>query len=181
MESFSERSNHKQVADNIRENTEFINKKLENSKIDSRIANSEQNILDFVSLDVDGLVKNIPKSDYYDLEEVGKIFAMLEPPKQDVKRRLKATKSGSLITLTPSHSTSIEAADGSSENVNEITSHLKEIRGILESINTSRIASPDLEAIKTNQTSINTNFVDLVRRTVQKLESFLYFFADCRS
>jgi hypothetical protein len=180
MESFSERSMHKLVADNIRKNTEFINNKLENSKVDSRIANSEQNILDFVSLDVDGLVKNIPKSDYYNLEEVAKIFAMLEPPKQDVKRRLKATKSGSLIALTPSHSTSIEDITQQNENVGEITGCLKEIREVLESINSNRITSPDLEAIKTTQTAINTNFVDLVRKAFERLKWFLYM-SDYRS
>lgn len=162
MESFSESLIYKKVADNIRANADSINKELGNCKIESKIASSEDKILEFVSLDADQLVKNIPKDDYYDLEEVTKILSMLEPPRQDGKRRLKATKSGSFVSLTPNNSPSVEDVSQQHESTNEISRYLKEIRDVLASIKNSAIGSPDLENIKNCQTSKNTFFVDLV-------------------
>lgn len=163
MDSFSEKTFHKKVSDNIRLNSSAINDQLRNCKIDSKIGEKETNILNFISLDGCEMVKNLPKADHYDLDEISKIFAMLEPPRQEGKRRLKSTKSGSLLSLTPSNSPSIEDISNQ-DNVSEICSHLKEIRDLIEGVSNCCIEFPDLDAIKNDQTTKNTFFVDLVKK-----------------
>lgn len=165
MESVSEKAVYDKVADNIRQNVSAINKLLETCEFESKIASTEteEKILNFLSLDAEELMKDEPKSDYYDLNKVAKIFEMLEPPKSEGKRRLKTTKSGSLQALTPGSSLSVEDVSQQQDNVNEISNHLKEIRSVLQSISNSSINSPDLEAMKDEQTSNFVRFVDLVR------------------
>jgi hypothetical protein len=170
MDSISEKAVYDKVADNIKQNVSAINKLLANCNFNSKIATqeTEEKIVNFLSLDADELMKDEPKSDYYDLERVAKIFEMLEQPKVEGKRRLKTTKSGSLMSLTPVSSLSIEDVSQQQDNVVEISNHLKEIRIAVESITIRCIKSPDLEAIKDEQTSKNTSFVDLVR--IQELK-----------
>lgn len=174
MESTSEKAVYEKVADNIRNNVSAINKQLDNCEFESKIASkeTEDKIMKFLSLNPADLMKDELKSDYYDLDEVAKIFEMLEPPKAEGKRRLKTTKSGSLISLTPGTSMSVEDISQQQDNVSEIANRLKEIRDLLGSISNSSIKSPDLDSIKDEQTSQNTFFVDLVRickRTIRNL------------
>lgn len=167
MESISEKVLYEKVTENIRENVGAINKQLDNCSFDSKIATTEteDKIVSFLSLNAAELMKKEPKSEYYDLEKVTRIFEMLDPPKAEWKRRLKTTKSGSLISLTPGSSCSLSVEDVSQQqdNVVEISSHLKEIRKLLSSISKSNINSPNLNAIKDEQTSSSTFFVDMVR------------------
>ena len=166
MESFSEKTLYKKVSDSIRLTSSAINDQLGSSKIDSKTGGkeTEQKIIDFVSLDCYEMVVNHPKADYYDLDEVGKIFSMLEPPRQEGKKRLRSTKSGSLLSLTSSSSPCIEDIPNQ-DNISEICSHLKEIRDMIGGISNCRIESPDFDTIKNDQTTKNTFFVDLVRKT----------------
>lgn len=165
MDSLSEKGFYDKVSENIRKNLCEINNLLQNCEIDSKIGNcdTETKIISFLMLDVAKLQKDEAKSDYYDLEEVSKVFEMLEPPKVEGKRRLKLTKSGSLVSLTPRSCQSIEDISQQQDNVNEISVHLKKIRILLESISNTSIESTNLNAVKDKQTGKNTSFVDMVR------------------
>lgn len=170
MDSISEKSMYDKVADNIRDNIEHMNRLLENCAINSKVVTQESQIAEFISLDVDNLIKNQPKCDYYDLEQVANVFNMLGSSKSENKKRNKMLWS-SLSSLTSS-SLSLEDAAASSDYNKEVKYLLNEIRNTLESISNSSINAPDLNSISNKETAKSNSFVDLFTK-LQKLSKEL--------
>lgn len=173
MESFSERANYDKVAGNINNNIESINKILNSCSLHSKVVDQEENINEFLSVDVDNLIKDQPKTDYYDLSEISKIFDTLGTSKQDTKKKSKLLSSefkSSLLSLTSITSSTLSLDDISPAHdyKHEVLSHLTEIRSVLLGISNTYIKTPDLSAIAKVETAKSNSFVELFAK-LQKL------------
>lgn len=170
MESISERFMYDKVADQIRLNIENINKLLSSCALaSSEVLTHENQINNFLSLNVDTLIENKPKSDYYDLDQVEKIFDLLGSSKPEGKKRNKLMALGSSHSSLTLSSLSIVDSVAQSEDFHlEVKTHLIEIRNALERISNSHLAVPDLNAIENIETGKNMKFVDLF----MKLQKF---------
>lgn len=173
MESFNEKELYNQIADNIRENTVDINNLLSNCASDSKIASEENKINDFLSIDTNEIFFDGSKVDYYDLDQVAKVFDMLESSKPEVMKKFKIqsrSESVSSLTSTTSSAHSTEDISHLNENVtvSEITTYLTDIRAALQSITDSNFTSLDLNTLHNKETSKSSKFVDLVMN-LQKL------------
>lgn len=174
MESITEKFMYDKVADNIRHNIENINKLLENCALHSKVATQGSKIADFLTLDVDNLIEDEPKSDYYDLDQVSKIFDMLRSSKSETKKKGKLA----MLERRPSFSSITSLSNLSIEDVTphgyytEVKSNLKAICNLLEGISNTSINAPDLNSIANKETSKNSTFVDLLMK-LQKLSKEL--------
>lgn len=170
MESITEKFMYDKVADNIRDNIESINRLLSICTLHSK--GQESQIVDFFSLDINNLIDEKSKAEYYDIDKVTKIFDLLGSTKSENKKRNKflGSEFGSSSSLTTS-CLSIDNAT-SSEHKNEMKSHLTEIRVAVESISNGFIKSPDLRCIENRETAKNTAIVDLSVK-LQKLSKEL--------
>lgn len=169
MESFSDKLMYSKVAESIRDNIEDINKLLENCAITSRISTEEEKIYNFFSTDTEKFVNCFAKPEYYDLDQVSKIFEMLESAKPESKKKPKLNlRSDSVSSLASSSGQSSEDVSQLHDNKSEVQIHLTEIRTILESISNSVIKVPDMNSIKSKETANHTSFVDTVM-SLQKL------------
>lgn len=163
MESVSETVLYENVADNVRNNIGKINKLLENCTLQSKVAAQEKQILDFLSLDIETLIEEQPKDDYYDLTKVTRIFEMLEPPKVEGRKKMKTLRTESTLSLASNASNhSNEDVSQQEDYTHEVSANLSEIRSVLESIHNSSIRCPNLNAIKEKETAKNVKFCDLV-------------------
>lgn len=164
MDSISEKLLYDNVADNVRNNIEDINKLLGNSSIQSKVAAQEKQIIDFLTLDIETLIEDEPKADYYDLNKVSKIFELLQPTKPEGKKKLKSLRSESTSSLvsTPSSNQSSEDVSQPEEYTNEVRAHLTAVRSVLETVRNTSIECPDLNAIKDKETAKIVKFCDLV-------------------
>ena len=176
MESITENHMYTKIADNIKHNIDNINRLLADCSIQSKVVSQEKQIAEFLSLDVDSLIKNEPKSDYYDLNQVTKIFDLLGSSKYENKKRNKIhlmapELRSSQLSLTSS-SLSIDDVTNSNDYSKEVKSHLTEIRKVLESISNSTINVPDLSSLQKKETGKNSSFVELFTK-LQKLSKEL--------
>lgn len=169
MESISDKAMYDKVAANIRDNLENISKHLASCEILSTVANEEQKITDFLTIDAEKLIEDQPKSDYYDLKEVSTLWELLEVSKPELKRR--HLKSG-FVNRSESMSSLVSTTCQSIEDISQLSDvnikDIDEIRNIIETISNTRLNVPDLNFIKNKETSANAKFVDLVMN-LQKL------------
>lgn len=177
MESFCEKDAYNQIADNIRENTVNINNILSNCAINSKIVREENKINEFLSIDTNELFYDGPKVDYYDLDQVAKVFDLLESSKPEIKKKFKIqSRTGSVSSLASTTSSAHSSEDISHLNENftlsEIKTCLSDIRVTLENITDSNFISLDLNTMHNNETSKSSKFVDLVM-SLQKLAKVL--------
>lgn len=183
MDSFSEKVLYNQVSDTIRSNIDSINQILSNCAINSKTANEEEKLLNFLSIDSNKLLVDGHKADYYDFDEVAKVFNMLESSKPDVKKRPKTTsrsESVSSLASTPGQSCEDVPHQLESLAVNEVTTYLSDIRGALQSITESSFNVLDINSLHHSETNKNTKFCDLVM-SLQKLAKDLQSIASSDS
>lgn len=164
-----------QVANNIRNNMETINKQLENCEIQSVVASQEEQIVNFLSLDGEQLVLDQEKTDYYDLNMVSKIFEMLGGSKTETKKKLKTQRSDSVPSLASSTLASSIMSAPSFDDVSvvpelssDVASHLAEIRRVVESIKNSSIGVIDLGPFAAKAKSANEKLNSLMH-SIKKL------------
>lgn len=141
------------LSENIMLNIESINNLLTDCSIRSIAASEELQgkFSDFEAINTNDFIKDQPKDDYYDLDEVAKIFEML-----DVKRKGSKSRSETCPNLP------IEDELQSFHGQDLVSSQLKEIRAVLRNIRPSTIKLPDISAIQANSKASENNFIDLV-------------------
>jgi hypothetical protein len=170
MSSETEKKNFKIVAKSIISNICDINSLLENSKIESKVANEEEKIEELLSLDGNSLIYDEEKDGYYDLEKVAKVFNILKPPKADPRKKFRIQRTDSVTSLSSTMSSqsiddvSIQPKQESSE---DIQAFLSDIRINLDKIANDTVIVPDFEIIKNNQTRKNDKF-DSLHHKLQK-------------
>lgn len=164
------------TAANITANLEVINELLSSCSIDSKIASYEEKISKFLSTDLQ-LINDKPTAEYYELDQVLKVFEMLESTKPETKKKTKLnnrTESfSSLVSSSSNHSCEDLSQPG--ENIKEVFNNMAEIRLILSSITNSNIKMmTDTGHMKDTETSNQTQFCDLVmnlRKLAKELQN----------
>lgn len=100
----------KGVGDRIRENIDQINEFLTNAVIESEVVSREEQISNFLSTKQSDFIRNEPSSEYYDLDQVKKLFEMMEikpesleskPELRKKPNNLRAESACNLTTVTP--------------------------------------------------------------------------------
>lgn len=166
------------AADNIRDNLHNVNKLLEDCEIASEVADQENKIASFLLLDIDQLIEDKPKDNFYDLDQISKILEMLETSKPEGKKKLRhmrSESSSSLLSMTSSHSLgpSNEDIAQNQDYINEVSSLVGWIRSTLKTICNSTIEPPDLNSVKDKESSRMLNFSENMMN-LQKLAKELH-------
>lgn len=161
MESICESSMFDKLSENIKSNISNINKLLTDCEIRSHIVTQNAKIVDILAHDQQSLMKDEPRSEYYDLEQVSNIFEMLDSTKPEGRKKMKSARSESAQSLTSSSGRCLEDLQVR-DHTTEITSRLNDIRSIIESIKNSDIKVAALDSIKDKETAKNTKFVDMI-------------------
>lgn len=146
------------VTERINYNLEDINKLLSKVEIQSKIAPQEVQISNFLNLNIDNLIVSQPCSEYYELDQVKRMFDMLHPSKP---KKMLRTESVVSLTSSASSCSCIDNIGISNEGSNEITSCITEILETLKKIKNSSIEMVKVAEIQERQKSKNVKIVDL--------------------